>query len=206
MKTVVTWMRECDEQHFGFFFSPRRDIRLLNARVESARVTGASGLLLTGGPDISPEFLRQPVPDPALVENPDQARDAWEFASLEAALDDGMPVFAICKGMQLLNVALGGTLHLDITGHNDPALKTANCQPLRHATGTRHRYEAVNSSHHQAVDILGVRLEIEAWCASDDVIEQVRWREHPWALGVQYHPERDPVYSALFDDFFAHLE
>jgi putative glutamine amidotransferase len=63
----------------------------------------------------------------------------------------------------------------------------------------------VNSSHHQAVDSLGKNLEVEAWCATDDVIEQIRLRNYPFALGVQYHPERGRIYDGLFEDFFSRL-
>ncbi|PYL31956.1 MAG: hypothetical protein DMF35_09305, partial [Verrucomicrobia bacterium] len=84
----------------------------------------ADGLLLTGGSDIAPEFLKQPVPDPSVLEKDvDVARDRWEFAAVDAALARGLPVLAICKGMQLLNVGLGGTLKLDIPGHKLPEQK-----------------------------------------------------------------------------------
>jgi putative glutamine amidotransferase len=74
-------------------------------------------LLLTGGRDLGAEYLRQPVPDPTVLEKPDPARDEWEFSAVNVALERGLPILAICKGMQLLNVALGGTLRLDISGH-----------------------------------------------------------------------------------------
>ena len=60
----------------------------------------------------------------------------------------------------------------------------------------------MNSSHHQAIERLGDGLEVEAWCAADGIIEQVRLRDYPFALGVQYHPERGKIYDALFEDFF----
>ena len=61
----------------------------------------ADGLLLTGGPDIAQEFLRQPVPDPSVIEKDvDAARDRWEFAAVSKALERRLPIFAICKGMQ----------------------------------------------------------------------------------------------------------
>jgi putative glutamine amidotransferase len=63
----------------------------------------------------------------------------------------------------------------------------------------------VNSSHHQAVAQVADRCEVEAWCAVDDVIEQMRLRDYPFGLAVQYHPERGNIYDALFDDFFAHV-
>src|SRR5438874_10932136 len=105
--------------------------------------------------------------------------------------------------MQTLNVALGGTLYLDIRGHNLPEQKTHDVQPLRSNARARHRFEKVNSSHHQAIDKLGEGLEVESWCATDDIIEQVKLRAYPFALAVQYHPERGKIYDELFDDFVA---
>ena len=165
-----------------------------------------SGLLLTGGPDISAEFLRQPVPDPSVILDAEPARDAWEFEAIRFALENRLPIFAVCKGMQLLNVALGGTLHLDIRGHDLPELRDRDVQPLRFATDATERIARVNSSHHQALERLGDGLRVEAWSAADDVIEQVRLREYPFALGVQFHPERGEIYAPLFERFFAEVE
>jgi len=111
-------------------------------------------------------------------------------------------ILAICKGLQVLNVALGGTLKLDISGHNLPGQKTSDVQPLRSDASAKHRFDKVNSGHHQALDSLGEGLEIEAWCATDDIIEQVRLRDYPFAIGVQYHPERGKIYDSIFEDFF----
>jgi putative glutamine amidotransferase len=205
MPNLASWIRECDEQPFANFLKPHPEIRLFNARRVPVDLSVMDGLLLTGGPDISPDFLRQEIPDPTVIEEPDPARDAWEFASLGAILQAGKPVLAVCKGVQLLNVALGGTLHLDIPNHNLPDMKYRNVQPLRHAAGAAHRFETVNSSHHQALDRLGEGLEVEAWCATDGIIEQVKLLDYPFALGVQYHPERDALYAPLFEDFFARL-
>ena len=105
----------------------------------------------------------------------------------------------------MLTVARGGTLHLDIRGHEAPEMKSQNVQPLRYAAGARHRFEMVNSSHHQALDRVAEALEVEAWHAGDGIVEQVRLRNYPWGAGVQYHPERDMPYAPLFEDFFAQL-
>src|SRR5207248_9537057 len=115
-----------------------------------------------GGPDVAAEFLKQPVADPTVIREPDAKRDAWEFSAIEASLARGLPIFAICKGMQTLNVALGGTLHLDIRGHDLPEQKTSDVQPLHTDRRARHRFTRVNSSHHQAVNTLGQGLEVEA--------------------------------------------
>jgi putative glutamine amidotransferase len=206
MRNIATWMRRSDEKYFAPFLAKYPDIEVWNAVRRDVPFAQMDGLLLTGGPDVAPEFLNQSVPDPSVIEkdvNPD--RDRWEIDAIKKAIESGLPIFAICKGVQTLNVALGGTLHLDITGHNLPDQKTYDVQPLRSDRKTRHRFEKVNSSHHQAIDKLGAGLEVESWCATDDIVEQVKLRDYPFALGVQYHPERGNIYDELFDDFVSRV-
>jgi putative glutamine amidotransferase len=161
------------------------------------------GLLLTGGSDISPEFLRQEHVDASLLDKAvDPERDRWEFEAVREALSRGLPIFAICKGLQVFNVALGGTLNLDIKGHNLPEQRDREVQALRHARRVSHRFPKVNSAHHQAIDRLADGCEVEAWSAHDGIIEQISLRKYPFARGVQYHPERSPVYGPLFEEFF----
>jgi putative glutamine amidotransferase len=105
-----------------------------------------------------------------------------------------------------LNVALGGTLRLDIPGHNAPDMKDHDVQPLRTDRAASHRFERVNSSHHQALDRVADGCTVEAWCATDDVIEQMRLTNYPYGLAVQYHPERGgEIYAPLFADFVSQL-
>jgi len=164
------------------------------------------GLLLTGGSDISPEFLRQKILDRSVLDKQiDPERDRWEFAAVQEALSRGLPIFAICKGLQVFNVALGGTLKLDIKGHNLPEQRDRDIQPLRHSRRASHRFSRVNSAHHQAVERLGDNLEVEAWSAHDGIIEQIQLQKYPFARAVQYHPERNRVYDSLFEDFFERL-
>jgi putative glutamine amidotransferase len=206
MRNIATWMRRSDEKYFAPFLAKYPDIEVWNAARRNVPFEQMDGLLLTGGPDVAPEFLNQPVPDPSVIEkdvNPD--RDRWELDAIKKAIESGLPIFAICKGLQTLNVALGGTLHLDITGHKLPNQKTHDVQPLRSDRKTRHRFEKVNSSHHQALNKLGAGLEVESWCATDDIVEQVKLRDYPFALGVQYHPERGKIYDELFDDFVSRV-
>ena len=158
------------------------------------------GLVLTGGTDINPARYGQPR-NPE-TEDPDDARDELELRVLEAALASGLPVLAICRGMQLFNVAHGGTLiqHLptaDLHSQNMP-----NAEPGRHAA--THEIQiasntrlaaivgegdlAVNSRHHQAVDRAGEGLIVSA-VSSDGVIEALERRDQPFAVAVQWHPE-----------------
>jgi putative glutamine amidotransferase len=206
MPKLATWMREKDEKWFRPFSEKHRNIQVCDARKTDVSLEDADGLLLTGGSDIAPEFLRQEVVDLSVLEKDiDPARDRWEFAAVDKAVARGLPIFAICKGFQVLNVALGGTLKLDITGHKLPEQKDHDIQALRTDANAAHRFEKVNSSHHQAIERLGEGLEVEAWCATDDIIEQIHLRDYPFAVGVQYHPERGKIYGDLFEDFFSRL-
>src|SRR5438067_10828277 len=206
MPNLATWMREKDEKWFQPFLDKHPDIRVSNARKSGVALEEVDGLLLTGGSDISLELLRQEVVDPTVLEKDvDLARDRWEFEAIAKTLTRGLPMLAICKGLQVLNVALGGTLKLDIPGHKLPEMKDQYVQPLRNDRAARHRFEKVNSSHHQAIDRLGDGCEVEAWCMTDDIIEQMRLPNYPFALAVQYHPERGRIYDALFEDFFSRI-
>ena len=204
MANFATWMRPKDEKLFRPFFAKHPEIHLFDARRRRVLMDEMDGLLLTGGSDITPEFLRQENVDPNLIdkEDIDPKRDRWELDAISRAVNRGLPILAICRGIQVLNIALGGTLKLDIPGHRLPEQKEQDIQPLRHDRNADHRFENVNSSHHQAIDRLADGFEVEAWCADDSVIEQVRMRNYPFALAVQYHPERGTIYDALFENFF----
>ena len=132
MRNIATWMRRSDQKYFAPFVSRCPEMKIWNAALRKVPFEKLHGLLLTGGARCCSEFLNQPVPDPSVIEkdvNPD--RDRWELDAIEHAVERGLPIFAICKGLQTLNVALGGTLHLDIAGHNLPEQKTHDIQPLR---------------------------------------------------------------------------
>ena len=206
MPNLATWIREKDEKWFQPFFDKHPEIRVFDARKGEASLAKMDGLLLTGGSDIAPEFLRQEIVDPSAIDKDvDVERDRWEFAAVQEALSRGLPILAICKGLQVLNVALGGTLNLDIPGHKLPEMKDRDVQLLRNDRSAKHRFGNVNSSHHQAIERAADGFEIEAWCAHDDVIEQMRLRDYPFALAVQYHPERGKIYDDLFEDFLLRL-
>jgi putative glutamine amidotransferase len=206
MPNLATWMREKDEKWFQPFFDKHPEIPVFDARKGKASLAKMDGLLLTGGSDIAPEFLRQEIVDPSAIDKDvDVERDRWEFAAVQEALSRGLPILAICKGLQVLNVALGGTLNLDIPGHKLPEMEDRDVQLLRNDRSAKHRFGKVNSSHHQAIERAADGFEIEAWCAHDDVIEQMRLRDYPFALAVQYHPERGKIYDDLFEDFLLRL-
>jgi putative glutamine amidotransferase len=205
---LATWMRPKDEKWFRLFFAKHPDIHVFDACKGDVQMGQMDGLLLTGGSDITPEFLRQKNVDPTLIdkEDLDPKRDRWEFEAISKAIGRGLPILAICRGIQVFNVALGGTLKLDIPGHRLPEQKEQDIQPVRYDGKAKHRFENVDSSHHQAIDRAADGFEVEAWCADDDIIEQMRLRNYPFAQAVQYHPERGKIYDALFEDFFSRVK
>jgi len=200
MPNIATWMRQCDERWFTPIFSRHPDLTVHNARLRRVDLAQMDALLLTGGGDVSPEFLQQPIAQPSLIIDTDRERDEWEFKAVGELLSSGKPTLAICRGLQVLNVALGGTLQIDIPDHD--SAETANTQPLRHSSKAVHRYAAVNSSHHQALEKLADGIAVEAWSASDGIVEQARLSSRGFVMGVQYHPERHSLYLPLFADFF----
>ena len=154
---------------------------------------GAAGLLLTGGPDIGAEFLRQPVPEPVGHRGAGtRARPLGVRRACAPRSRARLPVFAICKGVQVLNVALGGTLHLDIPATPPRAARR------RHPAAALRRPTPRQACVLPASTVPIIRrstgwataCEVEAWSADDGIVEQVRLRDYPYCLGVQYHPER----------------
>lgn len=157
---------------------------------------GYDGLLLCGGGDIEPHRFGQENRGSREL---DPARDAVEFALTEAYLAAGKPVLGICRGHQVLNVVLGGSLLQDIGAGLGPFHQGGSgalwdrTHPVRSETGSllsRFYGEVftVNSSHHQAVDRLGEGLRVSAWSESG-LVEGLEHTELP-AFSVQFHPER----------------
>lgn len=196
----------------------------------TAFLAGYDGLLLSGGVDVHPALYPNP---PALTAGSwdeviaaqkmevNRERDALELALARAAFAVGLPVLGICRGHQLLNVALGGRLILDL----DPALghaarpdrvsahhpvSIAAESSLESILGGKRQLRA-NSRHHQAVDpeCVAPALRVVAWAAETGVVEAVVAPDHRWLVGVQWHPERPEdaeSYEAswpLFVDFVA---
>src|SRR5215218_8974360 len=164
---------------------------------------GLDGLMLAGGADIDPSSYGGPRHPK--VTNTRVDRDRAEIALFTRALERDLPVLGICRGMQLMNVARGGTLiqHLpEDVGHTDHrrslgsfdnadhdvrlragSLAARACGEIRHAT---------KSHHHQAVAELGEGVVASGWSVLDDLVEAIEVPTCRWALGVQWHPEVDP--------------
>jgi gamma-glutamyl-gamma-aminobutyrate hydrolase PuuD len=156
-------------------------------------------LVLQGGADIDPVCYGGRAQD---GHSTDLVRDRFELALLRAFVAAGKPVLGICRGMQLINVLQGGTLHHDLldagvatTPHVLPDDAEAHRHALRIEPGTwLHRLfdgreaAAVNSIHHQGIDRLGANLRVQAW-AGDGVVEAIRLEGDGFVVGLQWHPE-----------------
>ena len=146
------------------------------------------GLVLAGGTDVDPALYH--AARDTRTQLPDGARDAVELKLLREALDRDLPVLAICRGMQLLNVACGGTLVQHIDGHKADArdAHTVTIEPgsrLHGILGSREYL--VNSRHHQSVERLGEKLVVSARAPA--IVEAVEMPANTFVLGVQWHPE-----------------
>ncbi|MFD0313853.1 gamma-glutamyl-gamma-aminobutyrate hydrolase family protein [Streptomyces flavalbus] len=156
-------------------------------------VARLDGLVIAGGPDVDPARYgadRDPRTGP-----PARERDAWELALIEAALHARVPLLGICRGMQLLNVALGGTLVQHLDGHAE-VVGVFGRHPVKPVPGTLYaaavpEETSVPTYHHQSVDRLGSGLVPSAH-APDGTVEAVEVPpagDGGWVLGVQWHPE-----------------
>ncbi|MEU0726863.1 gamma-glutamyl-gamma-aminobutyrate hydrolase family protein [Streptomyces sp. NPDC006140] len=154
-------------------------------------VARLDALVIAGGPDVDPVRYgaeREPRTGPPAPE-----RDAWELALIDAALAAGVPLLGICRGMQLLNVALGGTLVQHLDGHAE-VVGVFGGHPVKPVPGTRYaaivpEETSVPTYHHQAVDRLGEGLLPSAY-AADGTVEALELPSgQGWVLGVQWHPE-----------------
>jgi putative glutamine amidotransferase len=173
-----------------------------------AALQSLRGLVLTGGEDVAPQRYGA-TPHPRLG-RVDPDRDATEVALIAAARKRGLPILAICRGIQILNVALGGTLYQDLDSERPSAVHHSDetsTHRVRVAAGTLlermlgARGAIVNSRHHQAIRDLAPALKATAW-ADDGVIEAAEPLDPdaPWMVAVQWHPE-DLTERALFDSF-----
>lgn len=166
----------------------------------SAIVSACAGIVLTGGEDVDPARYGE-KPSPALG-SVVRERDEMEWRVLDAALPRGVPVFGICRGLQVLNVYLGGTLYQDLNTERPGSVLHQQAEPwgrgshyvsvaadtlLAEAIGSDRIF--INSFHHQGIRDLAPTLRVTAR-AEDGLAEGVEAPDHPWLIGVQWHPER----------------
>ncbi len=174
------------------------------------------GLMLCGGPDVHPaRYGEEPDPGAGLELMP--GLDDLELRVLDYALERDMPVLAICRGMQLLNVAFGGGLIQDLPGHRAEQTEgryESGYHQIFLAPGAKaaavigaagiHR---VNSRHHQGLTEAqrAPRLMTTAYSVQDGLVEGLESPEHSWVIGLQCHPERLEEVPRLFSNLFAGL-
>jgi putative glutamine amidotransferase len=194
--------------------------RVLEVTESPRKVLGEiDGLLLTGGGDVDPAFYgedRHPLTDDA-----EPGRDEFEIDLARRAMSGGVPLLAICRGAQVLNVAAGGTLVQDIPSsveselsHSVKEPKDLACHAISIVAGTKLSSVLggqtaaacscrVNSRHHQAVGRTGDGLVVSAR-AGDGVVEAIEQPDAPFCIGVQWHPEnfwRSGEFTPLFEAF-----
>lgn len=159
------------------------------------------GILFSGGDDINPELYgEEQIPETQNILN---ERDKLEFSLLDFCLEKKKPVFGICRGFQLINVALGGSLYQHILTQYPPAIQHDRHDDLR---DMRHHSVTVkpgsllsklthlpafkvNTLHHQGIRGLSQKLIMNATCSEDGLIESFELNDHPFFLAVQWHPE-----------------
>jgi putative glutamine amidotransferase len=193
LRQYIEWIQKVD---------PSAEFEVLSSTLDNpGAVSNVDALLLTGGGDIDPEFYGRPdLRDAANDIN--RQRDEFEFDVIKRALDSDLPILGVCRGMQVMNVALGGSLYVNLktSGFNDHS--TPKSGGLRHdiavepnsllsglAGGLK---QEVNSYHHQAVHDLGQGL-MQTAVSTDGVVEAAEWSTKEgmsFLLLVQWHPER----------------
>lgn len=150
---------------------------------------GLSGIMLTGGTDVDPTRYGQGS-EPQ-TDQPDKERDEREISLVHDALKRDIPILAICRGMQLLNVALGGTLTQHIDGHRVKEKQDVHSVQIDQGTKLASILKAgeytVNSRHHQCVKDIGKGLIVSA--TAGDIIEALELPGHRFVVAVQWHPE-----------------
>ena len=220
MKIALTLDRDADLSETNDYVCslvragiPREAIAVVTP--DTARPDDFDALVLGGGEDVDPARYGRDRLDNGTVEV-DPGRDALDFELLERAERSGSPVLGICRGLQVVNVARGGTLVQDI-----PTERPSEVTHLRERDKTRLDHEVradggtllssiagpeflVNSRHHQAIEALGAGLRVSGR-SPDGLVEAVEGDSGSWLVAVQWHPEnlQDPVSLALFREFAA---
>lgn len=168
-------------------------------------------LILAGGRDIDPAAYG--AQRDRATDDPHTVRDAFEIALARRAMERDIPLLGICRGMQLMNVARGGTLVQDLPAHlghrrtlgtfqgNDHPVRLADGSLAARVAGETHH--ATLSHHHQGIERIGTGLRVSGWSEDDELPEAIEDPQLRFALGVQWHPEADPsspVIAALVDE------
>ena len=222
-QNVAHWLMQRDVLAF-MVPSPEGRTRRPGSRATVAAYAGElDGLVLMGGSDVCPESYGETALRPEW--NGDRIRDDYEIALLRAFMELHKPVLGVCRGAQVINVAMGGTLYQDLAtqvpaalNHRNWSIYEENCHATSLVPGTAlaDLYPGTglvktNSIHHQAVKDLGRDLVVEAWSEPDHVVEAIRYTGAGYVFAVQWHPEfhapDDPSFvddTPILDDFLAY--
>jgi len=222
-QNVAHWLMQRDVLAF-MVPSPEGSTRRPGSKATvGAYANELDGLVLMGGSDVCPESYGDKALRPEW--NGDRIRDDYEIALLRAFMAERKPVLGVCRGAQLINVAMGGTLYQDIAtqlpnalNHRNWTLYAQNCHATSLVAGSAlaRLYPNVsllktNSIHHQAIKDLGRDLKVEAWSEPDRVVEAIRWTGPGYAFAVQWHPEfhapGDPSFiddTPILDEFLSY--
>ena len=176
----------------------------------NAAFSSIEGLMLTGGADVDPALYGE-TPDPDANVRIRPQRDAVELPLIRAALDRDLPILAICRGMQALNVVMGGGLVQDLPGHKSPDPNVAVKHEVFIPPGARMTailgfggLMKVNSLHHQGINWAHKAPDVlvSAYSLKDGIIEAIESTHHRWVVGVQWHPERRDELPKVFQNLF----
>jgi putative glutamine amidotransferase len=222
-QNVAHWLMQRDVLAF-MVPSPDGSTRRARSRATvDAYADELDGLVLMGGSDVCPATYGETALEPEW--NGDRIRDDYEIALLRAFVKKRKPVLGVCRGAQVINVAMGGTLYQDLgsqapfaLNHRNWAIYEDNCHAtsLVEGSGLARLYPMsslvkTNSIHHQAVKDLGRELAVEAWSEPDRIVEAIRWKGPSYLFGVQWHPEfhhpDNPSFiddTPILDDFLTH--
>ena len=222
-QNVAHWLMQRDVLAFMVPSPEGRTKRRGSKATVDAYAHELDGLVLMGGSDVCPEMYGEKALKPEW--NGDRIRDEYEIALLRAFVDERKPVLGVCRGAQVINVAMGGTLWQDLgtqvpsaLNHRNWEIYEKNTHAVSIVPGTmlsrlypNTTLTKTNSIHHQAVKDLGRNLVVEAWSEPDRVVEAIRWNGPSYVLGVQWHPEFHPEGDRsyiddrpLLDDFLRH--
>jgi putative glutamine amidotransferase len=218
----ISFVKKNDPHYGNYSHAILQAAKVLGYEVEISElsehpedINRVDGIVFTGGADVDPD--RYGKPELRAISKIEPERDKIEFELAEKADQRRLPIFGICRGLQLLNVHYGGTLIADLEKSGKPPHTKLGDTDRRHdvhlepgklAKKVTHVADGnVTSAHHQAIDQLAPGLAVSAKSA-DGVIEAIEWNDQsakPYFLAVQWHPERmnfdEPLAGALFESF-----